>query len=291
MDKKIIPCIGAAFGIAAGNSGCALGPLHFQERTSLIHEYSITLDWKNTITAQHNLSGLSALSEIERMSKELAEHTATLTKANTPFLVMGGDHSCAIGTWSGVASALQKETLGLIWIDAHMDSHTPETSDTKNIHGMPLATLLGKGAPELTHIVSSKPKIQPENICLIGIRSYEPAEKALLESMGVRVYYMENINQRGFNTVFQEALSLVSKNTTHIGFSIDLDGIDPDHAPGVGTPVDHGIYLDELLSSLDSMDKTIKQKLIGVEIAEFNPELDQSHKTEKAICDIIKQLF
>jgi arginase len=200
---------------------------------------------------------------------------------------LGGDHSCAIGTWSGAASALQGP-LGLIWVDAHLDSHTPESSPSKNIHGMPLATLLGYGDPTLTGIQNAKPKILPENVVLIGIRHYEPAEHELLSTLGVKIFYMEDITEMGLDAVMTSALAIITEKTEAFGISVDVDGIDPLDAPGVGYREPNGIPAFDLLKSLKLL---IQNKaFIGAEIAEFNPERDIEHKTEKLIIDLISLL-
>ncbi len=152
--------------------------------------------------------------------------------------VIGGDHSCAGGTWTGVARMLQGE-LGLVWIDAHMDSHTPATSHTGRLHGMPLAWLLGQGDDALYGL--SAGVVDPEHVALIGVRSYEPEEKERLDRLGVRVFHIEEVHRRGLDTVAAEALAIAARGTSGFGVSIDLDAVTPEEAPGVGTPVADGI--------------------------------------------------
>ena len=250
--------LGYACGLGAGDAGCADGPAFLFNNYPIENQqifYPVSLPDK--------------AHQIEEICQRLAEATCQLTKDNKFFHVIGGDHSCAVGTWTGVAKALGPENpLGLIWIDAHMDAHTPTTSLSGNIHGMPVATLLAS-------------VIKPANICLIGIRSYESSELDLLKSLNVKIYFIEEVKRRGLDEVFQEAHQIVTAHTKGWGLSLDLDGLDPDEAPGVGTPEINGVASQELIQALkkyavpDKYQGTLK----GFEIAEFNPHLDKDHKT------------
>src|SRR5665213_879539 len=172
---------------------------------------------------------------------------STLLQQHKFVSVVGGDHSCAIGTWSGVYDAMHHlGDIGLIWIDAHMDSHTPETTPTNHIHGMPLACLLGYGYPTLTGVLHAAPKFKPENVCLIGVRSYEKGEAALLKHLNVRVFFMEEVQERGFEVVLAEAVQHVNQHTIGYGITLDIDAVDPLEAPGVDVPEPEGIHVKAL---------------------------------------------
>jgi arginase len=284
MIKSIeIPTFGYASGLGAENPDCYRGPKSFQQSISLT-PLANRLQWHWLHTVQ-DVRGLAAMPHIAKACKQLALQVYTSVQQKKFFLTLGGDHSCAIGTWSGAAAAIAPQSLGLIWIDAHLDSHTPETSHTKNIHGMPLATLLGHGDHLLTQILLSSPKLQPENVCVIGARNYEVEEQKLLETLNVRIFHMEEIKQRSLETVFQEALILVKKNTQAYGISIDLDAIDPSETPGVGTPEPDGIHSQSLCACLSRI--TNDSAFIGAEIVEFNPTLDREQKTEKVIQQLL----
>lgn len=286
---QVLSLYGYACGIAAGDQGCADGPVVLQKSNFLaqLEQESIKAHWDAMLHPQSD----TALTAVTDLSKRLANLTYQAVQTKKPFTVFGGDHSCAIGTWSGVAAALaDKGPMGLIWIDAHMDSHTPESSESGNIHGMPAACLLGHGAPELTQILSAQPKLKPENLCLIGIRSYEPGEADLINRLGVRVYYMDEIHRRGILPIMQEAVSLVTKNTAGYGVTIDLDSMDPDQVPGVGTPEPDGMHAEELFTALSQCVRGDK-RLLGTEIAEFNPHHDQNHKTIKIIEQLVLSLY
>ena len=196
-------------------------------------------------------------------------------------LVLGGDHSQAIGTISGIASNFRKQgkNLGLIWVDAHTDMNTPETSPSGNIHGMPLSTLLGNGHPQLTALNGEMPSLLPENVAIIGARDIDPVEAKIVRESGVGVYTMTEIDKRGAAVCFQEAIDRISKNSDGIHLSFDLDGVDPREAPGVGTPVPGGLSLRESHLICEMLCDT--GRLVGMEMVELNPTLDIANRTGK----------
>jgi len=244
----------------------------------------VPLQWQAMLKPQANLPKLAAISE---ECKKLATHVSELVAKNQFFTVLGGDHSCAIGTWSGVHAAL-KNNVGLIWFDAHMDSHTPETTLTGNIHGMPLACLLGHGELLLTNILTTGPQIRPEHVCLIGIRSFEQGEADLLKQLNVRIFFIDEVKERGLAAVMQDALAIVTKDTAGFGISLDLDSVDPEDAPGTGTPELNGISGKELCQALQRLSQ--HPKLLGLEIAEFDPHRDKNHVTEKLIVNLLSSI-
>src|SRR6185312_12601052 len=161
--------------------------------------------------------------------------------------VLGGDHSCAGGTWTGVARAT-KGALGLVWVDAHMDAHTPKTSHTGRLHGMPLAWLLGQDDDPLYGLAAGV--VEPRHVCLVGVRSFEREEEARLKDLGVRVIYMSEVRKRGVAAVIEEAVGIATRGTAAYGISIDLDVVTPEEAPGVGTPVAGGSVGNDLARAL-----------------------------------------
>ena len=196
-------------------------------------------------------------------------------------LVLGGDHSQAIGTISGIASEFRKQDkeLGVIWVDAHTDMNTPETSPSGNIHGMPLSCLLGRGHPDLLQLNGDRPSLKPENVAIIGARDIDATESQIVKELGVRVYTMSEVDRRGAAICFEEAIAHVSKNTDGIHLSFDLDGVDPREAPGVGTPVPGGLSLRESHLICEMLCET--GRLVGMEMVELNPILDSSNQTGK----------
>ena len=284
MEKLFL--LGYASGIAGARAGSAKAPAVLQKSSYLsnLHQQGIHLQWEKIIAPDK--SDRSVLVKVTQMCEQLGEATANLASEQKRFLVLAGDHTSAIGTWSGVAYAKRGEgDVGLIWIDAHMDSNTPETTHTGNLHGMPLACLLGYGDKSLTRICDNLPKIKPENICLIGIRSYDQGEADLLNGLNVKIFYMEDIVRHGMLAVLQEAIQTVTRHTTCYGISIDIDSMDPMDAPGTGVREPGGIAASELCSGLTVL--ATDSRLAGMEIVEFDPDQDHNQQTEKLIPKLI----
>lgn len=288
-NSDFLSLIGYASGVAAGDPGCADGPLvleRFRLVDELVHA-GISSHWKVMLKPVQLATKLAIVTEI---CQRLATHTHDLVLQQKQFAVLAGDHACAVGTWSGMAAALaDKGSIGMVWIDAHMDSHTPETTESGNIHGMPLAALMGYGATELTQIMTAYPKLKPENVSLIGVRSYEEGEAALLHNLGVRVYKMDEVEKRGISVVLQEAIERAKNGTVGFGLSLDLDGIDPIDAPGVGSPEANGINGVAMCLALTQLRQ--EKKLLGIELTEFNPHHDREQKTQRLIKDLLVSIF
>lgn len=230
---------------------------------------------------------LKYLREIVRVNEELAQTvTSVMEKGRFP-LVLGGDHSIAIGTIAGV-SRLQKRT-GVIWFDAHGDLNTAETSPSGNIHGMPLAASLGWGHPDLTNCAGDGPKISPEHVALIGVRSLDEGEKRAIQENGIHVFTMHEIDRMGMAKVVEEALNIVTNGTDGVHLSLDLDGIDPNEAPGVGTPVAGGVTYRESHLALEIISQA--DVLTSAEFVEVNPILDVENKTAKVAVALIGSVF
>lgn len=289
-ENSDITLLGAACCIGAQDKRCELGPDRIKQ-LDIVHflsGHNIQAHWGEILRAENPEGG--QMEVIESICTRLATQTFDLSRNDEKFVVFGGDHSCAIGTWSGVAASLPGEKqMGLIWVDAHMDSHLPETTPSGAIHGMPLACLLGHGDQRLRHIALEKQKLLPQNVCLIGIRSFEHEEAALLDVLGVKVFSMQTVIEKGLNTVWQEAVEYVSTNTECFGVTIDLDAIDPADAPGVGSPEAHGIKGSQLVSATHALANN--QKFIGAEIAEYNPILDENDKTAELAMRLVASMF
>ncbi|OGV28943.1 MAG: hypothetical protein A3E88_02610 [Legionellales bacterium RIFCSPHIGHO2_12_FULL_35_11] len=289
-NQNIIKLIGYASGVAANNVDCALGPWYLYYHQHLFKDLCLKLQWESLIEASALERGMQVMPVVLDIVTKLGKAIIPLAKNSDQFCVFGGDHSSAIGTWSAVAHAnRERGDIGLIWIDAHMDCHTPYTSETKNIHGMPLAHLLGEGNESLINIFDNFPAFKPENVCLIGVRSYEDGEALNLERMGVKVYKMPEVKSKGLMETITEASKLVSKNTCGFGISLDLDGIDPLDAPGVGCPVPNGINGRELVKSLTSLNT--RDNFLGLEIVEYNPIEDVDGKTVKLAVELFNAVF
>jgi arginase len=287
----LIPLYGFASGIAANNPDCGLGPVYLYMHPELWQHHGVDVEWRDLIVAQAKGRGLEVEGELVDISLLLAENIAEAVAAKERFCVLSGDHSSGIGTWSGAAYALRETgPLGLIWIDAHMDAHTPETSPSQNIHGMPVAHLLGRGLPSLTQLLDASPKLLPQHLCLIGIRSFEPGEAALLRELNVKIYFMEEVQQRGIEAVFKEAVAYIEGQGVHFGLSIDIDAFDPSDAPGVGCREVGGISAQAFVDSLPGL-LPHNPHFVGLEISEYNPIRDERAKTAQWIPQLLKGVF
>jgi len=224
----------------------------------------------------------------EYLTKISLQIERALIKSTFP-VVIGGDHSCAIATWSKLAWHYKAMgEFGLLWFDAHMDSHTLETTPSRALHGMPLAALLGHGCSSLTGFINEATKLSAKHVVLYGIRSFEPEEEELLKSLNVRVFRMEEIQDRGLDVTFQEAMQIVSAARV-FGVSIDLDGFDPEYVPGVGSRATGGIIPEDFIPVLASLKEYPNLK--GLEIVEFNPTLDSEKKTLSVIEEILQKVL
>ena len=230
--------------------------------------------------------------------KEIADactHLANLvleiqTNQRTP-IVLGGDHSIAVGTVSGMAESFrrQKRKIGLMWFDAHADFNTPQISPSGNVHGMPMAAIMGYGPVELTQIFGFTPKIQPQHAVMIGIREVDPQERELVKKSGVRVFTMKEIDRRSIGSVMDEALSIVTKDTDGFSVTLDADFLDPYESPGVATPVRGGADYREAHLAMEMVADT--KKMVSFEITEINPILDVHNKTAHFGMELILSAF
>ncbi|MDB4865846.1 MAG: rocF [Cohnella sp.] len=230
---------------------------------------------------------LKYLAEIARVNGELAQLVSQeMGKGQLP-LVIGGDHSIAIGTIKGVMQHMRK--LGVIWFDAHADVNTEETTFSGNIHGMSLAVLLGYGHSSLVSIGGVQTKVNPRNVVIIGARSVDPGERIFLKEQGIRVFTMHDIDKFGMKAVMEEALARVTDGTDGVHLSLDLDGVDPNEAPGVGTPVLGGMSYRESHFAMELLHES--GTLVSAEVVEVNPILDQNNKTARTAVELVGSLF
>jgi len=219
------------------------------------------------------------LAEIADACKDLGVMVEKSLEENQVPIVLGGDHSIAAGSLSGVASHFKKKDkrIGLIWLDAHGDINTPESSPSGNVHGMPLAAAMGYGAAELVELLEFKPKVEPQNISLVGIRDLDSAEKKLAKKSGVHVFTMRDIDERGMREVMSDALKYAMDDTGGIAVSLDMDFVDPSDAPGVGTPVRGGATYREAHLAMEMIADT--EAMASLEIVEINPVIDEHNRT------------
>ena len=278
VGGRRIEIVAVASGVGADAPGCGEGPESLRRAGFDTHlaARGLTVAWGETLLPEP-LPGESPVQVICRLCERLAQAVSRSMRGGAMPLVLGGDHSCAMGTWRGVAEAAGGP-IGLLWIDAHLDAHTPQTSHSGRLHGMPLAALLGQGGDALC---ATDAALAPRHVCIVGVRSFEEEEAALLAALGVRVYPMEEIGARGLEDVLAEALERVCDGTVGYGVSLDLDALDPADAPGVTTPVACGLRAAALVPALAAIARTASP--LAVEIVEYEPQLDRGGATARII--------
>jgi arginase len=232
-------------------------------------------------------SNLRNLDLVAEKSELLAEKVDNAVQSGAFPLVLGGDHSIAIGTLAGVSK--HYKNLGVIWYDAHGDLNTAETSPSGNIHGMPLAVSIGLGHSMLTDIGGYAPKVKPENVVIIGARALDDGEKDLIKEIGMKVYTMHEIDRMGMAKVMEETINYLKDKTDGVHLSLDLDGLDPNDAPGVGTPVIGGISYRESHLAMEMLQEA--KIITSAEFVEVNPILDEKNKTAKVAVELMGSLF
>ncbi len=212
--------------------------------------------------------------------------TETLARGSVP-LVLGGDHSVAVGTVSGVSHYFreQQKKIGLIWLDAHADMNTPETSPSGNVHGMPLACIAGIGPGELTDLYGYQPKVPSRNIVIVGLRDVDMPEKSIVRQSGVRAFTMRDIDERGLRSVMEEAIRVAADGTDGFHLSLDMDFVDPKDAPGVGTPVRGGATYREAHLAMEMICDS--RHMVSMEVVEVNPVIDEVNRTADLAVELV----
>ncbi|MEO6693922.1 MAG: arginase [Ignavibacteria bacterium] len=297
-NKKInkrIGLVGFPMDLGADRRGVDMGPsaIRYANLEDKLEKlgYKVTdfgdIDIQILETQKIRNSKLKYLPEIAKTSNVLAKKVENLLNKNYFPLIIGGDHATAIGTIAGISTYCRKknQTLGIIWIDAHADMNTEETTPSGNIHGMPLAVALGLGDVKLTKIGGFSPKVNVENVALIGIRDVDFHESKNIKKLGLKVYTMTEVDKLGIHRIITKVLNDFSNKVDHIHISFDMDGIDPDFAEGVGTPVPGGLtyresqLLMEMVADCGCMN--------SLEILEVNPILDSKNKTAYLATELI----
>ena len=304
MKQSHIAIIGAPMDLGAGRRGVDMGPSAL--RVAGLHQKLADLGYQvedlgNIIVDQPESlptgpSHARYLPQIAHTCARLAEVVeGAADQARVP-LVLGGDHSAAIGTIAGMARHRRKAShkLGLLWLDAHADMNTPESSPSGNVHGMPLACVIGTGPAELTGIAGHVPMIHPDNVAIVGLRSVDDIERYNVRGAGVHPFTMRDIDERGMRTVMQQAIHAVSSNTSGFHLSFDLDAVDPDEAPGVGTPVHGGITYREAHLAMEMVAEC--GRMTSFDLVEVNPILDHHNQTailatELALSAVGKRIY
>lgn len=231
------------------------------------------------------------LKEITATCTKEAELVVKILESGTIPLVLGGDHSVGAGTVSGVAEFYrrQNQKIGLIWVDAHPDINTPESSPSGNVHGMPLAAIMGLGPPELANIFNFSPKVSPDNCVLVGARDIDAIERENVRRSGIHVFTMRDIDERGMRNVMETAVRMAADGTAGFHVSLDMDWVDPEDAPGVGTPVRGGATYREAHLAMEII--ADHGKLLSFEIVEVNPVIDEHNRTADLAVELTLSAF
>jgi arginase len=286
MPQKI-RIIGVPMDLGASRRGVDMGPSALrvgglaQQLKSMGHQVE---DIGNVLVKQpeeqhYGEKRAKYMAEIVETARGLAQIVEKTLEEGLLPLVMGGDHSVALGTLGGVSSFFRKKEkrVGLIWLDAHADMNTPESSPSGNIHGMPLAAIAGYGPDELTQISGPKPMVNPHNISIVGVRDIDAKERKIIKESGVHAFTMRDMDERGMREVMAEAIRFASDETDGIAVSLDLDFVDPADAPGVGTPVRGGVTYREAHLAMEMIADT--KSVVSLEVVEVNPVIDQHNQT------------
>lgn len=225
--------------------------------------------------------------EIQRTCLRLRDRVKAALDAGATPLTLGGDHSLAMGSVAGSAAHVAERggSLGLLWVDAHADLNTPETSPSGNVHGMPLAVVLGRGHPMLLEIGRSRPVVRADRSVLLGVRSVDEGERKRIRDLGLAVYSMKDLDERGVSACMREALARVTAGTSGFHLSLDMDALDPEVAPGVGTPVPGGLTYREAHLACELVAES--RRLVSMDVVEVNPILDERNRTADVAVELV----
>jgi len=287
MRQSHIAVIGAPMDLGAGRRGVDMGPSAL--RVAGLNQKLIDLGYQtgdlgNVVVDQPESlpagpTHARYLPQIAHTCARLADMVEGAADHGQVAIVLGGDHSAAVGTVAGMSRHLHKKghKLGLLWIDAHADMNTPDSSPSGNVHGMPLACIIGQGPAELTGIAGRTPMVDPRNVAIVGLRSVDDIERFNVRGAGVHPFTMRDIDERGMRTVMQEAIHAVTSGTAGFHLSFDLDAVDPSEAPGVGTPVHGGITYREAHLAMEIVNDG--GLMTSIEMVELNPVMDIANRT------------
>lgn len=293
--KKAVSILGVPLGYGASMAGVDIGPaaLRVARLNQRIAGLGYSVDDRGDMrlerprTYPEDGEKLKYVREISNACEQLALEVEQILTAGQLPLIVGGDHSIAIGSFAGAASYFRKkeETLGLIWFDAHADMNTPESTPSGNIHGMPLAALLGYGTPELVNVGGFGPKLDPRLTAHVGARDVDPGERELIKQLGVRFFTMREIDERGMRACMDDAIAIASGGTAGYAVTFDVDALDPGDAPGSGTLVRGGLTYREAHLGMEKIAEAGGMRLL--EIVEINTALDVNNKTAELGVELI----
>ncbi len=295
MPRTHIAIIGAPLDLGADRRGVDMGPSAM--RVANLNARLASLGYQvedlgnvaagqpeNLPVGSHHAKYLAQIAQTCLRLAKIVEQAANQRKMP---LVLGGDHSVAIGTLAGMWKHFRREKkrLGLVWIDAHADMNTPQTSPSGNVHGMPLACCVGLGPRELTELYGPAPKVDPKNVALVGVREVDQLEKPHVRNSGVRAFTMRDIDERGLRAVMESAIQIACAGAAGFHVSLDMDSIDPQEAPGVGTPVRGGFTYREAHLAMEIICDS--GKMTSMEVVEVNPVIDEANRTANLAVELV----
>lgn len=295
-QQKPIEIIGVPLDLGANRRGASLGPAAIRMAGlkpqlesmgfEVVDRGDIAVPVRETLSPQDRDQNYRKI--IHQICSDLQKAVEKVLDSDRFPMTLGGDHSLAIGSINGVSQHFhqKQQKIGLIWFDAHADINNPQTSPTGNLHGMPMAHLLGAGYPELTQLNGEQSKISADNMVLVGLRALDPKEGQICRSSGIHSYTMRTIDEIGIQQVIKEAIQFASEGTDGIYISFDLDGLDPYHTPGVSTPVAGGLSYREARLALEMLADT--QRIVGLEFTELNPIQDQGLRSANVAIELIQ---
>jgi len=290
-----VSILGVPLGYGAGMAGVDMGPaaLRVARLTDRIAQLGYQVEDRGDLHLERPRAPaqpsdkLKYLTEISKACEQVAAEVQSILQAGELPIVLGGDHSIAIGSISGVASHCREreQTLGLIWFDAHADMNVPETTPSGNIHGMPLSALLGYGAPALTHVAGFAPKLDPRFCAHVGARDIDRGERELIRKLGMRFFTMREVDERGMSACMDDAIAIASQASGGYAVTFDVDALDPTDAPGSGTLVRGGLTYREAHLALEKIAEA--GGMCSLEIVEINTALDINNKTAELGVELI----
>jgi len=294
-DKQSIGIIGVPCDLGANIRGACMGPAairiaglkhQLEMLPRQVKDYGDVLVPERDAVDPENVNS-RFLPQISQLCQSLYQKVSNVLLDGHLPIILGGDHALAIGSISAVQDYHQDkgEKVGVIWVDAHSDVNTPETSPSGNIHGMPLAVLLGQGHETLKNIAKHQPTFEQQDVILLGIRHLDQRETDFLKHHGIRYYTMRTLDERGAYACIKEALDHLQQRVDKIHVSFDIDGVDPVHAPGVSTPVSGGLTFREAHLILEMIAET--RLLSSMDIVELNPTKDKANQTAELAIELI----
>jgi len=295
VPRTHVAIIGAPLDLGQGRRGVDMGPsaLRVANLNARVASLGYEVEDRGNVPVEQAEAAPEGhprakyLPQIAATCQRIAASVEDVLAAGAIPLVLGGDHSVAVGTVSGVSHHYRRsdQSVGLIWLDAHADMNTPESSPSGNVHGMPLACIVGRGPAELTHLFGYAPKIDPAKVVIVGLRDVDQTEKPNVLEYGVHAFTMREIDEHGMRTIMAQAINLAADGTSGFHLSLDMDFVDPKDAPGVGTPVRGGVTYREAHLAMEMICDS--RRMLSMEVVEVNPVIDEVNRTADLAVELV----